>query len=40
VADRTAFFLGGELVEIGETRKIFTTPDDRRTDDYLRGRFG
>jgi phosphate transport system ATP-binding protein len=40
VADRTAFFLGGELVEIGETRKIFTTPDDQRTDDYLRGRFG
>jgi len=40
VADRTAFFLGGELVEIGETRKIFTIPDDRRTDDYLRGRFG
>jgi phosphate transport system ATP-binding protein len=40
VADRTAFFLGGNLVEIGETRKIFTTPDDPRTDDYLRGRFG
>jgi len=40
VADRTAFFLGGELVEIGATDKIFTAPDDRRTDDYLRGRFG
>jgi phosphate transport system ATP-binding protein len=40
VADRTAFFLGGRLVEIGPTAKIFTAPDDRRTDDYLRGKFG
>ena len=40
VADRTAFFLSGELVEIGATDKIFTAPDDQRTDDYLRGRFG
>ena len=40
VADRTAFFLGGELVEIGPTAEIFTAPTDRRTDDYLRGRFG
>ena len=40
VADRTAFFLMGELVEIGPTAKIFTAPDDQRTDDYLRGRFG
>jgi len=40
VADRTAFFLNGELVEVGPTEKIFTAPDDRRTDDYLRGRFG
>jgi len=40
VADRTAFFLSGELVEIGPTAKIFTAPDDQRTDDYLRGRFG
>jgi phosphate transport system ATP-binding protein len=40
VADRTAFFLGGELVEIGLTDRIFTAPADRRTDDYLRGRFG
>ncbi len=40
VADRTAFFLGGELIEIGATDRIFTAPDDRRTDDYLRGRFG
>jgi len=40
VADRTAFFLDGALVEIGPTAKIFTAPDDQRTDDYLRGRFG
>jgi phosphate transport system ATP-binding protein len=40
VADRTAFFLGGELIEVGPTERIFTAPDDRRTDDYLRGRFG
>ena len=40
VADRTAFFLNGTLVEIGPTEKIFTAPDDPRTDDYLRGRFG
>lgn len=40
VADRTAFFLGGELVEIGPTDVIFTAPRESRTDDYLRGRFG
>src|SRR5512143_1379535 len=40
VADRTAFFLGGELIEVGPTERIFTAPEDRRTDDYLRGRFG
>ena len=40
VADRTAFFLDGRLVEVGPTAKIFTAPDDQRTDDYLRGRFG
>jgi phosphate transport system ATP-binding protein len=40
VADVTAFFLMGELVEIGPTGKLFTNPVDRRTDDYLTGRFG
>jgi len=40
VADRTAFFLDGELVEAGLTADIFTAPGDKRTDDYLRGRFG
>jgi phosphate transport system ATP-binding protein len=40
VGDRTAFFLEGELVEIDKTDRIFTTPRDTRTDDYIRGRFG
>lgn len=40
VSDRTAFFLLGELIEIGKTQKLFTSPIDRRTDDYIRGRFG
>jgi phosphate transport system ATP-binding protein len=40
VADRTAFFLAGEVVEIGDTERIFTAPADVRTDGYLRGRFG
>jgi phosphate transport system ATP-binding protein len=40
VADRTAFFLSGRLVEVGPTGQIFTAPADRRTDDYLRGKFG
>lgn len=40
VADRTAFFLNGELIEIGQTEKIFTTPIDQRTNDYISGRFG
>jgi len=40
VADRTAFFLSGELIEVGKTEKIFTNPDDQRTDEYIRGKFG
>jgi phosphate transport system ATP-binding protein len=40
VADRTAFFLNGELIEIGPTAGIFTAPADKRTDDYVRGKFG
>ncbi|MDP3176540.1 MAG: phosphate ABC transporter ATP-binding protein [Spirochaetaceae bacterium] len=40
VADVTAFFLMGELIEIGPTGKLFTNPADQRTDDYLTGRFG
>ncbi len=40
VGDRTAFFLMGQLVEVDETKKIFTAPSDQRTDDYISGRFG
>ena len=40
VADKTAFMLSGELVEMGETDKIFTNPDDPRTEDYVTGKFG
>jgi len=40
VADETAFFLMGELVEMGETSQIFTVPRDQRTSDYVTGRFG
>ena len=40
VGDKTAFFLSGELVELDVTEKIFTAPKDKRTDDYIRGRFG
>jgi len=41
LADRTAFFLGGELVEVGETEDLFTGKvQDQRTKDYLEGRFG
>jgi len=40
VSDRTAFLLGGELVEMGRTSELFTSPKDARTDAYLTGRFG
>jgi phosphate transport system ATP-binding protein len=40
VADRTAFLMDGELVEAGPTEEIFTQPSDRRTEDYVSGRFG
>jgi phosphate transport system ATP-binding protein len=40
VADRTAFFLMGELIEVDATSKMFTAPADQRTDDYIAGRFG
>ncbi|MCM8831540.1 MAG: phosphate ABC transporter ATP-binding protein PstB [Candidatus Omnitrophica bacterium] len=40
VGDRTAFFLSGQLIEVDNTDKIFTTPSDKRTDDYIRGKFG
>jgi phosphate transport system ATP-binding protein len=40
VGDRTAFFLMGELVEVSDTRRMFTTPADPRTSDYITGKFG
>ena len=40
VSDETAFLLAGELVEAGPTQRIFTAPLDRRTEDYITGRFG
>jgi phosphate transport system ATP-binding protein len=39
-SDRTAFFLSGELIEIGPTPQLFTRPIDKRTNDYLIGQFG
>ena len=40
ISDYTAFFLLGELVEFDETAKLFSTPNDKRTEDYITGRFG
>lgn len=40
ISDRTAFFLAGELVESGETKRLFSMPRDQRTEDYITGRFG
>ena len=40
ISDRTAFFLLGEIVETGLTRELFATPRDKRTEDYITGRFG
>ena len=40
ISDNTAFFLLGELVEFGETEKLFSSPQDKRTEDYITGRFG
>lgn len=40
ISDNTAFFLVGELIEVGRTDKIFTMPQDKRTEDYITGRFG
>ncbi len=40
ISDNTAFFLLGELIEYGETEKMFAYPKDKRTEDYITGRFG
>jgi phosphate transport system ATP-binding protein len=40
ISDVTNFFLMGEMIEAGPTQTIFTSPKDRRTEDYITGRFG
>lgn len=40
ISDKTAFFLLGDLIEMGETNQIFSMPRDKRTEDYISGRFG
>ena len=40
IADKTAFFLSGEVIEYGKTEDIFYRPKDKRTEDYITGRFG
>jgi phosphate transport system ATP-binding protein len=40
ISDRTAFFLEGEVIEFDDTNKIFANPSDKRTEDYISGRFG
>jgi len=40
VAENTGFFLNGKMVEFDSTHKIFTNPSDKRTEDYITGRFG
>jgi phosphate transport system ATP-binding protein len=40
ISDKTAFFYMGELVEFNPTSKVFTNPDNQRTEDYITGRFG
>mgnify|MGYP003290423499 FL=1 len=40
VSDETAFFMLGKLVEVNPTKKMFTNPDEKLTEDYITGRFG
>lgn len=40
ISDKTAFFLLGDMVEFGDTEKLFSMPEDKRTEDYITGRFG
>jgi phosphate transport system ATP-binding protein len=40
ISDKTAFFLMGEVIEFNDTEKIFNVPSDKRTEDYITGRFG
>lgn len=40
ISDKTAFFLLGEMVEFNDTEKLFSIPQDKRTENYITGRFG
>ena len=40
ISDKTAFFLHGQVVEFDSTEKLFSNPGDKRTEDYITGRFG
>jgi phosphate transport system ATP-binding protein len=40
ISDKTAFFLLGEMIEFNETETLFSIPKDKRTEDYITGRFG
>lgn len=40
ISDKTAFFLLGEVIEFGRTEQLFSVPKDKRTEDYITGRFG
>ena len=40
ISDKTAFFLLGEMIEFDETKNIFTKPKDKKTKDYIEGKFG
>ena len=40
ISDRTAFFLLGEMIEFDKTEKVFSNPKDKKTEDYITGRFG
>ena len=40
ISDKTAFFLLGDMVEFNDTDKLFSMPKDKRTEDYITGRFG
>lgn len=40
ISDRTAFFMSGDLIEVGDTKQIFMNPEKQETQDYISGRFG
>ena len=40
ISDKTAFFLLGEVIEYGETERLFSNPENKKTEDYITGRFG